>query len=321
MLACRTFSGPDVRIVFMGSPAFAVPALHALAADPNIVISLVITQPDRRAGRGQQLAAPAVKTAAVALGLPLLQPASMRDDDAMFALAAAQPDLLVVVAYGELLRRAVLETPPHGALNVHPSLLPCYRGAAPIPAAILNGDLCSGISIIRLMHRMDAGPIVAQEEMDITPTDTTATLSERLARRAATLLPRICHDYGAGALTLREQNDAQATYTHEWTKRDARIDWNAPAVAIERLVRAAQPWPVAWSTVDGERLRVLRATIGGAHSSGATTPGDVQLIDDTLLVQTGTGALELLDVQPANKRAMSAVGWWRGRRAAALRLE
>jgi methionyl-tRNA formyltransferase len=304
----------------LGSPAFAAPSLRALAADPELSLPLVITQPDRPAGRGRHLAAPPVKLAALELGLPVLQPTSMRDSAALEALRAAAPDLLVVVAYGELLRRAVLEAAPHGALNVHPSLLPRYRGAAPIPAAILHGDERTGVSIIKLVRRMDAGPIVAQQEHDITPTDTTASLAERLAQLAAELLPNVCKDWAVGALPAREQDESAASYTREWIKDDARIDWHAPADAIERLTRAAQPWPVAWTVADGERLQVLHAASSWTQLDAVAPPGSVRLAGGRVLVQTGTQPLELSVVQPAGKRPMAAADWWRGRRGEALTL-
>jgi methionyl-tRNA formyltransferase len=310
-----------VRIAFLGSPEFAVPSLRALAESPQLDVSLVITQPDRPAGRGRRFAAPPVKLAAQALDLPVLQPQSMRATGALDALRAAPPDLLVVVAYGEFLRRAVLEAAPHGALNVHPSLLPRYRGAAPIPAAILHGDVQTGVSIIKLVRRMDAGPIVAQQEMDITSSDTTASLSARLAQQAALLLPDICAAWVAGAVTAREQDESAATYTHEWTKDDARIDWHAPADAIERLTRAAQPWPVAWTIADGERLQLLRAALDPAFADDVLPPGTVRLVDGRVFIQTGSARLELVEVQPAGKRAMSAGDWWRGRRGVPLTLE
>ena len=308
-----------MRIVFMGSPEFATPALLSLADDAEIEVALVITQPDRPAGRGQRLLAPPVKLAALERGLPVLQPESMRDEDALGALNEAQPDLLVVIAYGELLRRSVLDAAPYGALNVHPSLLPRYRGAAPIPAAILNGDARTGISIIRLTRRMDAGPIVRQDELDITAADTTATLSTRLAWQAAALLPRTCHDYVSGALTVREQDEADASYTREWTKQDARVDWTSSAAQVARLVRAAQPWPIAWTTAADERLQILAATTLDDHSAIAAEPGDVRLVDGRCLAQTGAGVLELREVQPAGKRAMPAAAWWRGRHGATSR--
>jgi len=307
-----------LRVVFLGSPAFAVPSLVALAEDDNIDVALVVTQPDRPAGRGRTLTAPAVKTAALERGLPVYQPMSLRKDDAVQPLRDARPDVLIVVAYGELLRRNVLELTPHGCLNVHPSLLPRYRGAAPIPAAIINGDELTGVSIMRLVRKLDAGPIVMQVEAPVYPDDTTASLSERLAALSASILPDVTLRYVAGELRPVEQDEALATHTREWTTEDARIDWNQPAITIERLVRAANPWPIAWTT-DGElRLRIVQASLG--QESATAPPGTASLQDGALVVATGDGELRLDVVQPAGKRAMAATDWWRGTRRAATLL-
>ncbi|HEX5165240.1 MAG TPA: methionyl-tRNA formyltransferase [Thermomicrobiales bacterium] len=303
-----------MRAVFLGSPAFAVPSLVALARHNNIEIPLVVTQPDRPAGRGRALTPPAVKTAALELGLPVYQPDTLRDDAAVQPLRDDSPDLLIVVAYGELLRRNVLELTPAGCLNVHPSLLPRYRGAAPIPAAILNGDAQTGVSIMKLVRKLDAGPIVAQFATDIGPDETTATLSDRLAELAARELPSVALAYLAGDSAPVPQDDDAATYTREWSTADALIDWSHPADQIERLVRAANPWPVAWTT-DGEtRLRILTARI--AATGTGQPPGTVAIVNGRVVVATGAGDLHLDLVQPAGKRAMPAADWWRGTRRA-----
>lgn len=309
-----------MRVVFLGSPAFAVPSLNALATDDNIEVTLVVTQPDRPAGRGRTLTPPAVRTAALELGIPCYQPASLRDDDAVQPLRDAKPVLVIVVAYGELLRRNVLELTPHGCLNVHPSLLPRYRGAAPIPAAILNGDATTGVSIMRLVRKLDAGPIVAQHEVAVKPDDTAATLSTRLAALAAEMLPDVAQRYVVGELQPTDQDESAATHTREWTTADAQIDWNTPATHIERLIRAANPWPVAW-TLDGEmRLRVLAAHVWDGIPDVAVPPGTLTLASSKVVIQTGDGSLALTEVQPAGKRAMSAEDWWRGTRRATARL-
>jgi methionyl-tRNA formyltransferase len=305
-----------LKVVFLGSPAFAVPALVNLAAHDNIEVALVATQPDRPAGRGRTLSPPAVKTAALELRLPVYQPETLRDDAAVEPLRDAAPDLLIVVAYGELLRRSVLELTPHGCLNVHPSLLPRYRGSSPIPAAILNGDRTTGVSIMKLVRKLDAGPIVAQVEAEVRPDDTTGSLSERLAQIAALTLPQVALRYVAGELPPVEQDDALATITREWNTADAAIDWAQPAPAIERLVRAANPWPVAWTT-DGEtRLRVLASSLADDGSVTSEPPGTVTSRDGTVIVATAVGWLRLDLVQPAGKRAMPAIDWWRGTRRA-----
>lgn len=300
-----------MRVVFLGSPAFAVPSLRALAAHPEIDVPLVVTQPDRPAGRGRSLTPPAVKSAAEELGIPVYQPESLRDPAAADPLAAARPDVLVVVAYGELLRRHVLELAPAGCLNVHPSLLPRWRGASPIPAAILAGDATTGVSIMKLVRRLDAGPVVARQAVAVEPSDTTGTLGARLASLAATMLPEVALAWVRGDLQAREQDESRVTMTREWTTDDARIDWTRPAVEIERLVRAANPWPVAWTTLDGNRLRVVESRLAGGAASVA---GQVELEGTSVVVGTGAGRLELVTVQPAGKRRLAAGDWWRGLR-------
>ncbi len=305
------------RVVFLGSPEFAVPSLQALAADDRFDLVLVVSQPDRPSGRGRRLTPPPVAAFAAESGLPLFQPESLRDEDAFLRLGSVRPDLLVVVAYGEILRRNVLQLAPGGALNVHPSLLPKYRGAAPIPEAIRRGDLQTGVSIMKLVRRLDAGPVLAQSILDIDPQDTTATLGRRLSMRAAEMLPDVAHAWLGGTVPAIEQDESLATYTHEWTKSDAEIDWTQPADAIERLIRAALPWPVAWTTFKGQRLQV-RAATASAGASGS--PGEISGSANHVTVATGSGALELVTVQPAGRREMPAAGWWTGLQTKPARL-
>lgn len=300
-----------MRVVFLGSPQFAVPSLRALVHEPDIAVPLVVTQPDRPAGRGRKMTPPPVAVEAQAAGLPLLQPESLRDPQHVARIAEVQPDILLVVAYGEILRRDVLELAPHGALNVHPSLLPRYRGAAPIPAAILNGDRHTGISIIKLVRRLDAGPIIAQSELDITPRDTTTSLSERLAMQSAQMLPDVLRGWVQGQLAAIEQDESLATYTHEWTRSDARIDWSLSAVQIDRLVRAANPWPIAWTTINGSSIAIHESE-PLATASPVLTPAHARLQDGRVVVTCGEGVLVLNVVQPASKRAMPALDWFRG---------
>jgi methionyl-tRNA formyltransferase len=303
-----------LRVVFLGSPDFAVPSLVRLSEHDNIDLALVVTQPDRPAGRGRTLTPPPVKTAALERGLLVYQPETLRDDAAVDPLRDAAPDLLVVVAYGEILRRNVLELTPHGCLNVHPSLLPRYRGASPIPATILNGDPTTGVSVMKLVRKLDAGPILAQVEEPVTDDDTTGTLSERLAALAAQLLPDVALRYVAGELPPLQQDDSLATYTHEWTTAEAEIDWTESAAQIERLVRAANPWPVAWTTDGGTRLRILATRVVDIDSQADFVPGTVMTQGGAVVVSTSDRGLRLDIVQPAGKRAMAASDWWRGTR-------
>lgn len=281
-------------------------------ADERFEVALVVSQPDRPAGRGRRLTPPPVAAFATESGLPLLQPASLRDEGVFSRLEAAGPDLLVVVAYGEILRRNVLQLVPSGALNVHPSLLPQYRGASPIAGAIRNGDSQTGVSIMKLVRKLDAGPVVAQTILDIEPTDTTGTLSERLALTAAEILPDVCDAWLTGSLTAADQDESRATYTYEWTKADAEIEWTQPAAAIEQLVRATLPWPIAWTSFDGQRLQVRSAEI---RADVEGTPGEILQSGKRLVVATGEHGLELHSVQPEGKREMPALGWWNGLQA------
>jgi methionyl-tRNA formyltransferase len=205
----------------------------------------------------------------------------------------------------------MLELAPHGALNVHPSLLPRYRGSSPVRAAILNGDEETGVSIIKLVRRLDAGPIVAQRRVAILPGEDAAQLTERLALVAADMLPGTCLGWMDGSLAAIEQDEDAATMTREWTRDDARIDWTQPAVQIERLVRAAQPWPVAWTTLAGEPFRLHRAV---PRDNPGLAAGRVRRSDGRILAGCATGALELIDVQPQGKRVMPAANWWNGLR-------
>ena len=297
------------RVVFLGSPEFAVPSLQRLAADERFDVALVVSQPDRPSGRGRRLTPPPVADFATESGLPLFQPESLRDPDAFSRLESIEPDLLVVVAYGEILRRNVLQLAPGSALNVHPSLLPKYRGASPIAEAIRGGDPQTGVSIMKLVRRLDAGPVVAQSTIELDGHETTGSLGQRLADLAAAMLPDVCYDWLDGRLKAVDQDESAATYTREWTKADAAIDWNQPAVALERLVRAALPWPVAWTASDGQRLQVRSAAVTAAVEG---TPGTILQSGKRLIVATGEHGLELHSVQPQGKRELLALGWWNG---------
>lgn len=297
------------RIVFLGSPQFAVPSLRALVDDPRFEVVLVVSQPDRPSGRGRKLTAPAVAEYASNAGLPVFQPESLRDEFSLDRLSKSSPDLLVVVAYGEILRKRVLELAKGGALNVHPSLLPRYRGASPIADAIRSGDITTGVSIIKLVRRLDAGPVVAQTLVNLDGPETTGSLTEHLGHVAARMLPDVCDDWLAGRLEAVPQDDSAATYTREWTKADAKIDWTQPAAVIERLVRAALPWPVAWTLASGHRLQIRAAAV--VPEPGGV-PGNVEVSGKQLLVSTGDGQLQLVLVQPEGKREMPELVWWNG---------
>ncbi len=299
------------RVVFMGTPEFAVPALRRLLEAYQVVG--VVTQPDRPAGRGRKLQPPPVKELALTQGLPVLQPRSLRKDPAALqAIADLRPDLIVVAAYGLILPQSVLDIPPHGCLNIHASLLPKYRGPAPIPAAILAGDKETGVTIMRMDAGMDTGPILAQRRTPIHPDDTTASLSARLAELGAELLSEVLPRWLKGEITPQPQDDAQATYCGLIRKEDGEIDWTQPAEAIARQVRAYDPWPGAFTFWRGQRLKVLRAR--PADLPADSPAGTVILADKLPAVVTGQGALLLDEIQLAGKRAMPADTFIRGYR-------
>ena len=307
------------RVVFMGTPAFAVPSLERLAESYQIVT--VVTQPDRPAGRKRRLTSPPVKEAALARGLSAWQPPTLRTPEAIAHLRILAPDLIVVVAFGQILRPDVLEIPPHGCLNVHGSLLPKYRGAAPVPAAILGGEVETGVTIMKMDEGMDTGPIIAQATCPIAPDDTTATLRDRLCHLGADLLIETLPRWLAGKIVPRPQDESQATYCRIIAKSDGWLDWGLPAEVLARQVRAYIPWPTTFTDWEGKPLKVLRArplpgwrSQGQAPWASSGQAGQVIALDDGVGVITGQGALKLLEVQLAGKRAMTIEDFMRGQR-------
>jgi methionyl-tRNA formyltransferase len=297
------------RVVFMGTPEFAVPSLRALLQHTRVVG--VVTQPDRPAGRGQKLVESPVKQAAREAGVPVIQPQKLSEPAAFAQLAAWQPDLIVVAAFGQILKPAVLDLPPLGCLNVHASLLPRWRGAAPVAAAIAAGDSETGVTLMRMDPGLDTGPLLAKSIEPIRPDDTTGTLTARLAQRGADLLLAALPAYLAGALEPQPQDNALATYAPQLKKEDGRLDFTRSAVELERRVRALTPWPGAFALWQGQPLKVLRAALAEGVSG---QPGEVLPHAEGVAVACGHGALRLLEVQPAGKRAMPASDFARGAR-------
>ena len=299
------------RLVFMGTPDFAVPVLEALIG--RYEIAGVVTQPDRRAKRGRKLEASPVKVVALAHDLPVLQPPSLRRPDVVAELRALAPDVIVVAAYGHILRAEVLAIPPRGCLNVHASLLPRCRGAAPIAAAILAGEKETGVTIMLMDEGMDTGPILSQAACSISPQDTRESLGARLAQLGADLMMDTLPRWLAGEIEPRPQDHSQATYCRIIAKQDGLIDWSQSAVEIWRRSRAYHPWPGAYTFWRGKLLKVLRAE-ALPQWSGEGEPGRVMALDEGLAVVTGEGALLLGEVQLAGKRALSAEDFARGQR-------
>jgi methionyl-tRNA formyltransferase len=303
------------RIVFMGTPEFAVPTLAALLK--HYRVAGVVTQPDRPAGRGRQVAAPPVKTTAQAAGVPVIQPQRLREPEAMAQLQAWAPELIVVAAFGQILKPAVLDLPRYGCLNVHASLLPRHRGAAPIAAAILAGDAETGITLMRMDPGLDTGPVVGQRRVPIEPDDTTASLSDRLAWAGAEFIIETLPAYLGGALLPQPQDDSQATYAPQLKKEDGRLEFTRPAIELARRVRALTPWPGAFCLVPGvegaapQPMKVMRAI---ALDERLADVGQVVDTPRGPAVGTGSGALLLLEVQPAGRRLMPAADFARGAR-------
>jgi len=312
-----------MAIVFLGTPAFAVPSLRRLA-DEGYEIAAVYTQPDRPAGRGRYLTPPPVKTAALAMGLPVRQPESLRDPSALTDLASLHPEVGIGVAYGQILRQEALAIPAKGMLNVHPSLLPRHRGASPIPAAILAGDRETGATIILMDPGIDSGPILAQRSLPIEDRDTAGTLTEKLAPLAASLLAQTLPRWLRDEIHPQPQDHSLATKTPLLKKERGAIDWSLPAMRIWRQVRAYNPWPGAYTTLDGQVLHIWEAW--PLPGKGAPPGTVVALREEQQVglppqadrgafgVQTGDGLLAVLSVQRQGRRRLAAAEFLRGAR-------
>jgi len=306
-----------LRVLFMGTPEFAVPPLQKLWQEHYPVVA-VYTQPDKAGGRGRCLTMSPVKKAALAKGLPVVQATSLKESESVAQLAAFRPEVIVVAAFGQMLPQAVLDIPPYGCLNIHPSLLPRHRGASPVAAAILAGDEFTGVTIMLMDHGLDTGPILAQEKMRIAAQDTTDSLSARLSLKAAEMLPGVMWRWTAGEIKPRPQNEAEATYCIAIKKEDGEIDWRLSAADIWRRVRAYQPWPGAYTSWCGRRLEVIEAE--ALPPEGQPKIGQVVALrrrEYGFGVGTGDGILGVIKVQPQGKRAMPAADFLRGQRSLA----
>lgn len=302
-----------LSIVFAGTPAFAVPALEAIAATRHLVRA-VFTQPDRRAGRGLRIEPSPVKRAALAHSLPVEQPATFRDADSVALLAGYEPDVLVVVAYGLLLPQAALDIPRLGCLNIHASLLPRWRGAAPIQRALLAGDAETGVTIMRMEAGLDTGPALSRRAIRIEAADTGGSLHDKLAALGASMIVEALELLASGQAVFEPQDAAAATYARKIAKDEARIDWSRPAAEIERVVRAFNPWPVAETRLDGAQLRVWQSHVVPAPGGRLAVPGEIlEAEPERLVVATGRDSLALERVQLAGRRPVSAPEFIRGR--------
>ena len=307
-----------LRIVFAGTPDFAVPPLEALHAAGHDLVA-AYTQPDRPAGRGQALTASPVKRRALEFGLTVEQPATLKTPDAVARLRSFDADLMVVVAYGLILPRAVLDVPRFGCWNIHASLLPRWRGAAPIQRAIVAGDAVTGITIMQMEAGLDTGPMLLVRETPIGPRELGGELHDRLSRLGAEAIVAAIDEWQAGRIKPVTQPAEGATYAAKLSKAEARIDWARPAVAIDAQVRAFNPWPVAETTWDGKQLRVWQCepeplAVGAAPGTVLESSGG------RIVVATGEGALRLLQLQLAGRRAMSAAEFLNANSLAGARL-
>lgn len=299
-----------MRILFAGTPEFALPSLNILAAGPHELLG-VFTQPDRPAGRGRKLAASPVKARATALGLPVWQPQTLRDAQVQQDIVALEPDLMVVVAYGLLLPKTVLDTPTHGCINVHASLLPRWRGAAPIARAIQAGDAETGVTIMRMARGLDTGDMLLQRDCPVDAQTTAGQLHDRIADMGAQLLERSLDGIESGGLKGTPQDPAQATYAHRLDKAEAEMDWTLPAQTLVRNVRAFNPWPVAHTALGESRLRIWQAQL---IAGSAGSPGEILAAGDLGIdVATGQGGLRITQMQWPGKKAMPAADAARGR--------
>jgi methionyl-tRNA formyltransferase len=304
----------NTKIVFMGSPEFAVPTLQALVGKFNVVG--VVTQPDRPAGRGRKLTPPPIKSLAEEYGLPVIQPPRLRQPDAIEQLHNWKPDVIVVAAFGQILRPQVLDLPPQGCINVHASLLPRWRGAAPIRAAILHGDSQTGITIMRMDAGIDTGPILSQRAIPIEAGDNAETLGEKLARIGADLLIETLPGYLVGQISPTPQEDGLATYAPMLEKADGELDFNRSAIELERQVRAFYPWPGAFTHIwQGELLKILRASVVRISDLDRTLePGRRTVYHSLPAIGAVGGLLVLEEVQPAGKKPMDGGVFLRGAR-------
>lgn len=304
-----------MRIVFMGTPEFAVPSLEALLKSDDQVVGIV-TQPDRPKGRGQVLTPPPVKLIAQREGIPFLQPAKIRVPEFLTALAGWKPDLIAVTAYGRILHSPILTLPPMGCVNVHGSLLPKYRGAAPVQWAVINGETETGITTMMMDEGMDTGAMLLQESLSIFPEDTSGSLAPRLAELGGRLLVETIARLKVGTITPQPQNHALATLAPPLKKEDGAIDWRTRAISIANRVRGLSPWPGAYAYFGGERWMVWSATAGPAETS--VVPGTIiDVTKQAISVATGDGVLALREIQPANSKRLTVMQYLAGHRVSA----
>ena len=300
-----------MRTIFFGTPELGIPALEVLRRRTNLLA--VVCQPDKEQGRGRKPVPPPVKEWAIQHGVTVCQPEKLNDGTFEAWLRTHAPDLCVVAAYGRLLKQPILDVPRMGFLNIHPSLLPKYRGPSPIQTSILNGETKTGVTIMKVTLEMDAGPIMLQVEAPIYQEDTSLSLTNRLAQVGAALLDEAITLLETGRASFTPQDDSQATYCKLFEKSDGQIYWNKPAIAIHNLVRAAIPWPVAFSSYRGETMRIFKTE--PLQSTAPAEPGTItEITKDAIIVATGEGTLAIRELQMPGKRRMTTAEFLRGRK-------
>ena len=300
-----------LRVLFFGTPGFAVPTLLALIRSPHTVVG-VVTQPDRPRGRGQRVQIEAVKQAALEHQRPVWQPQRLKDPAFLDAMRTLAPDVGVVAAYGRLLPQEVLDLPRLGLINVHASLLPRWRGAAPVHRAILAGDAVTGVTIMRVVLALDAGPLLAQTATPLDPDETSGQLEARLADIGASLIGRVLEDLEHGRTREVPQDDREATYAPKLERADSHIDWGTPAATVHNRIRGLHPWPHAAASLGGQRLLLIRSAIASPESTGAEPGTILQAARDDLVVATQPGAVRLVEVQPEGRRPLSTRDYLNG---------
>jgi methionyl-tRNA formyltransferase len=300
-----------LRIIFMGTPRFALPSLQILI-DRSEQIAAVVAQPDRPAGRGQHIALPPIKELALKHNLPVLQPVKVRDAPFIAQIKELSPDLIVVVAFGQILPRSLLDIPPYGCVNVHASLLPFYRGAAPINWVLLNGETETGVTLMLLDEGMDTGDMLLQEKLSIVPEDTVVTLHDRLAQNGARLLGKALDELGSAGWTSIPQDHAKATYAPLLKKEDGLIQWQKSAREIHNQIRGMNPWPGCFTYFNGKLLKVFAVEVG--EQQAKETPGSIiEISGSGITVATGTDSLILKEIQLEGKKRLSVEEFVKGK--------
>ncbi len=296
------------RVVFFGTPEFSIPFFEALTRDERLDVVAVVSQPDRPSGRGHQIDPTPIKSSATLHTITVLQFTTLKSESAQQELSALNADLFVVVAYGKIIPKAVLDLPSRGCINVHPSLLPKYRGPSPMPWAIKEGDSTTGITIMLLDEGMDTGPLLSQVTISIDADETLETLMQKVQQQGAPLLVETIHRYLEGSVTPIVQDNTKATITTLLEREDGHINWTRSIVEIERLVRAFQPWPGTWSVWkrDGQEIRIKIFRVQESDFCADVPPGTLKVKDHRLFVDGLDGTLEIINLQPEGKSAMTA---------------